>query len=216
MTFLPGWHPAPGKQLLRSISLISRTYGLGATVAAPADIRFGDLLLFFNSADGYSSNNGTIPAGFTSINQDNDSGTDYQFNSSYKLAAGSEGGTNITGLAAGISLARTALVVFRGNIPFRSASVGGLQQESIGGGNPGNQAVNTAGASVPFIDVGWGYSSGDLTDVDMPNALTNGADDRMVTGYTLHNTIGVGGGGYNIGNGGAINALYSWYMNLTG
>lgn len=211
-----GLLPSIAPDMLESVTFISRTYGIGATVAAPSNIRAGDLLLFFNQADGHSSNNATIPAGFTSLHQDNDSGTDNQFNTSRKIADGSEGGTNITGLAAGSSLARTCLMVFRGNVAIRTVSAaGGLSAESIGGGNPSGQTVNTTGAVEPYIDVGWGYSSGDLTDTNMPNAETNGADDRMITGYTLHNAEAIAGGSYNIGNGGVISALYSFYLNLS-
>jgi hypothetical protein len=211
-----GLLPSIPPDKLSTLSFVSRTFSSTATVVAPAGIRGGDLLLFMNQADGHGSDTPTVPSGFTLLMQDNDSGTNMQFNTSRKIADGTESGTNIVGLA-GSSMTRTCLMIFRGNVAVRAVSAaGGVTQESTTG-NPSGQSVNTAGAVVPFIDFGWGFTgtSGDLTDVDLPNSETNGVDDRMVVGYVLHNTVGIGGGGYNIGDGGLLNYLGSLYISLS-
>ena len=123
----------------------SATAASGATITAPASIIAGDIIII---ADRALNNSGlptlVVPTGFTSISAL--ALTDTRQIVSYKIAAGTEGGTNITGMS-GTNANKKAMYVLRpSSVPTKviPLSVNGQITDS----NPGAQTVTSSAGAV--------------------------------------------------------------------
>lgn len=124
------------------------------TITAPADIIAGDLLVILDRAENVSGDPTSVtPTGFTTIN--NAVAAFVKQNLSYKIAAGTEGGSSITGMV-GTEYTRKAMYVFRGGIPITSVTVGSAAGQIIST-DPTAQVVAASAGTPPLIVIG-GYS----------------------------------------------------------
>lgn len=189
--FLPGWFPAGAAGISGGPSVImtvltQTTTSTANTIIAPASIIAGDLLMLFDWATGGSGGAPTsvYPSTFTGIqtNATTEGGADRRGNMSYKVAAGTEGGTTITGMN-GSSSNRKIMVRFRFNIPLASVSVvsqGGTLSNA-------NQAAQTrAAATAPYIVVGhWGCED-TITSRTFTIGGVDAKDEEFTTGATQY------------------------------
>jgi len=140
--------------------VLSSTSDVGGTISYPGGVQFGDLAFL---CDWSRWNSGTptkaIPAPFTEIITDNNTGTNSQLMSlSYRLLDGAESGalpvSNGTGLDAKV------MVVFRGNVPIRGVTISTPTSSGVASGNPAAQNILASGGTPPLVALGCYGSSG--------------------------------------------------------
>jgi hypothetical protein len=159
MPFGPGWR---GRAPL-TLSLFNTATGTGAPgiLTLPASIAAGDLIVLVNS--GRNNVGGAFaatPSGFTTI-FDVITLNNCRVDAWYKIAAGTEGGTNPGGLNGGVENDRLAWV-FRGNRAIQSVSVGSLHTEQTDSA-PAGQTIAASGGVPPLVAIATYRTSGSVT-----------------------------------------------------
>jgi hypothetical protein len=158
--FMPA--PAP-YDILRTVSLLAAVTSTVASITMPAGVRAGDLALLFDAPAGGNSPR-VVPPGFTSLYAIATTGGWGRHHGVAQrlIASASEGGTTLTGSAGtvdvgtGIVNSRKILLVFRGNVPFKTATY----VPGVSGGTNGNPGTITllSGAGAPPLIL-WGCLS---------------------------------------------------------
>lgn len=147
----------PPRDILREVTLAASATSTAATITMPSGVRAGDLALLFDATAGGNSPR-VVPAGFTSLYAiATTGGWGRHHGVAMRLITGaSEGGTTLTGSAGtvdpgtGVVNSRKILLVFRGNVPIRSATyVPGVSTGS--NGNPGTVTLNSGAGTPPLI-----------------------------------------------------------------
>ena len=215
MSFLPGMHPGfiAAAAELTTLSFFASSTSEIATITLPANIEAGDIIVLFDAGNEAGIPTSVVPTGFTSIF---DVGTeigviDARRIASYKIAVGTEGGTNITGMNSG-EMEKVALV-FRGNIPVTSVNVADIATEATSG-NPAAQVINASGGAVPLVLVGCVNS---LTNLGASDSFSPAADAVVSTGadtnvyYKVYNSSPADHT-LDMGDPGTGNFLGSFYM----
>jgi hypothetical protein len=186
---LPGWFPAGAAAAaaiagLTSVALHASAGNASASLTAPATIQAGDLLFFFDGARGaFSIPAPVVPAGFTQINNHSITGlVGLRVITSYKIAAGSDAGAGITGMD-GAVFNEKGLLVFRGNVPIASVTVG--DPEGIGtSGDPAPQTVSAASGVAPLIVLATYVAGNAVVDTRTMTPAKDGEYDGGVGGAT--------------------------------
>lgn len=122
-----------------------------ATITLPADIQSGDLIALYDFSDG--ALNGVAPSlvtptGFTSVGST--TGNLRRSAISYKVAAGTEGGTSITGMGGADNDQIKIVLVFRGSSVITAASSFDYAGQHTSG-TPTTQTVDANAGTPPLI-----------------------------------------------------------------
>lgn len=146
-----------GKRAVTTITqVLSATSTNSANITAPVGIAAGDLIVMYDCATSDSGPASVVPTGFTQIYDSGISGSNGKAITSYKIAAGTEGGTTITGMvgAGALSSSAKAIYVFRGDNPI--AVITALDVDNTNTtGNPGAQTITSATGVVPLVVLGF-------------------------------------------------------------
>lgn len=128
-----------------------------ATITLPGSINAGDLIILFDRAQGTSAPAAVTPTGFTQIA--NFAASTIRNVISYKIAAGTESSSSITGMDGNISDAKIALV-YRGDAAISTVIINDLATQATDA-DPTSQVVNASGSPAPLIVLGsYGTSAG--------------------------------------------------------
>lgn len=211
MNFLPGWRAPSKLGGLNNIALVLSATSLIATLTVPSGVRAGDLLVFLDRVSTTGLPTSVVPSGFTTAVTSNDA-TNVRMITSYKIANGTEGGTNITGMTPGDFEDGKALLVFRGNKPIRTASLLDAAGE-VTNGNPASQVVNASGGAAPLIVIA-GYASNTAVNPRTFTPTKDGEvnpDTLLYLAYKIYNS-GPADVTVDIDDEGNGNGLQSFYI----
>jgi hypothetical protein len=181
---LCGFGALSGRAPLTTLTLFGSAVGTSTgtvnnAVTAPASIQAGDLMIFCQTN---TSNNATLPSGFTLINTITDGTT--LISTSYKIAAGNEGGTTITG-ATGLAFQSTILAVFRGDVPISAVTVASVASQNAGTNTPTNQVVTSSTGLAPLIVFG-GYRAANTGADISPRGMSPAKDGEFNSTFLKH------------------------------
>jgi len=180
---------------------ISHVISYTDTITVMSGVRSGDLLVFadvveseFNSVKPLE----IVPSGFTLIMTIvGISSDDMRWSIYYKIANGTESGTVLTGMTGGSDRRRKQLILFRGNKPISSVTIGSLvSQQNIR--VPLSTTITSSGGTTPFIIIAF-YGSYILTNSSDPNYTFTGETEDETIGYQ-DNSVVVGAIKYKIKN----------------
>jgi hypothetical protein len=188
------------------------------TITCPT-VLAGDIGVLFDQA---SNNSGiptdVIPSGFTKLKTSNPLSSFYRTTLSYKIFAGSEGGSSLSGLNGTLSMAKV-LLVFRPSFAVSLVGTSTFLEETTDS-NPSSQSIAAAGEAAPLIRL----ASGSVGNSATAPAFTTGTFDATVTrvgsnsgvraGYAIQNTT-PSSNTVDIGDNGSGNILISGWMNFT-
>lgn len=186
MSFLPGMYPGAvtGGVDAMEVSFIDSANSNVATITAPATIVAGDLLILFQSSTSSGSPPTAVtPSGWTNLVNDS---LDYgvagdRVMVDYKIAAGTEDGSTITGMDGSLD-DRKVMLQFRGDPVIASVSLQDLAIEFANAGDPAGQTCNASGGVVPLIVFGLWSNAGGSID---PRSFSPAADGEVaVSGST--------------------------------
>lgn len=160
----------------RRLEFLDSATSTAATITCPAGVIAGDLLVLYDVAYRGSGILPTLvtPTGFTSITNDTGLSNDTRFNTSYKIAIGTEGGTSITGMNA-LNNNDKMLVAFRPTTPIASVAVGSTAFQKTAN-DPTAQVVTSAGGTPPLVVFGQ-YSTWNATL--SPRSFTPSKDSEI-------------------------------------
>jgi hypothetical protein len=170
----------------------SATATSGATITAPASINAGDLIVLIDWGGMASGSPPTAvtPSGFT---KDHDSvnsalNNDCRLIISRKIAAGTEGGTSITGMSADSNI-RKIMMVFRGSSAIATATPSSFFDSGFTNGDPSAQTVTASGGTPPLVAIGATMcrDTANPTITMTPNDGTVSAGTRLRAGYKIYN-----------------------------
>lgn len=113
------------------------------------DVQAGDLIIFFDAAGVTVQPTHAVPSGFTEIGRVVSGDAFWRWIVSYKIAAGTEGGTTITGMTTG-GVRRPTLAVFRKQSPILSVSVHDVDTGTA------SASTGSSAANVPYVVIGCG------------------------------------------------------------
>jgi hypothetical protein len=189
-----------------SISTIS-------TIAVPNDVVAGDLLVLCdratnNSGSGFPT--AVVPTGFTQILNQTGS-TNVRFVCSFKIAVGTEAGTNITGMN-GANNNNKILIVFSTNNAISASSFDVAFENTDG--DPAAQTVNASGQPTPLVVLAF-MRQQTVTGQSFSPSQDGTVVNSAVTGYykiynSLPSDVTV-----DCGDGGTLNALMSFYIEIS-
>jgi hypothetical protein len=150
---LPGLSPIAAAAASRGIvpAYIGYTSSIeSSTVTLPAIVKAGDVLILFDyvSGGGAGPPSAHVPTGWTSIASY--TGGDGRLASSYKIAAGTEGGSSITGITHDDHSAK-AVLQFRSAKKITGLTVAGAVGEMNSGGNPSVKTIAASGGVRPVL-----------------------------------------------------------------
>lgn len=212
MNFLPGWCAGATSVGGFTLSEQASATSTAQTITVPSGVQSGDLLVLLDrAANTMSAPSTIIPSGFTSIV--NTLLAIARQIASYKIADGTEGGTNLTGMSGNFLLDK-ALYVFRGSAAITSVSVSTPNAEGTSV-DPASQAVSASGGTAPLIVFGC-YSAG-LSVVIDPRTFSPAKDGEITPDSNLYLAYKI----YNAGpadvtidmeNEGSPNILQSFYI----
>lgn len=136
----------PMKQRINSMTLFGQVTAEANQVTVPAGVERGDLLVMFHAAN-RANNTGDVeaPAGFTLLTSREwiwMSGNYFFTGVSYKIADGTESGTQITGQTSANNVWEKGLFIFRPNVPIKSVTTGGWSDQVVGGTNGNSTEQN--------------------------------------------------------------------------
>jgi hypothetical protein len=142
--------PVP-HDILREVTLLAAVTATAASIVMPAGLRAGDLALLFDAPAGGNSPR-VVPPGFTSLYAIATTGSWGRHHgvAMRVIASASEGGTTLTGSAGtvdpgtGVVNSRKILLVFRGNVPIKTATY----VPGVSGGTNGNPGTITLASGV--------------------------------------------------------------------
>lgn len=211
-----------GLGALTSLSLFGSASSSLSTITMPASVIAGDVavLLDFSSNSSASAPTNVVPSGWTQIGSGNDYFIDdavgARVTMSYKILAGTEGGTSITGMAG--TYPKKVMFVFRGNRAVAAVTAGSFTS-TISLTNPSSITVGTTTASLcPLVVMGLGGCNNSTaaftTESPAFDATVSPADADAIAGYKIYNsspamhTI-------DIADLGAINGLVGAYISCT-
>lgn len=223
MNFLPGWHPgfiASARAPVTTLTQAASATSTAGTITVPADVRYGDLLVLHDRATnsaGHGIPSTVLPLGFTAIaNSSITSGPETRQIISYKIAAGSEAGTSITGMD-GTGFDRKLLYVFRSDSTIESVVASTPNSEATDG-NPAAQVVAASGGTPPLVVIG-SYGTGGFT-LD-PRSFTPAKDGEITPGtgdnylaYKIYNSSPANVT-IDMDDEGARNILQSCYLSVS-
>jgi hypothetical protein len=147
----------PLRQRVNSMTLFSQATAEANQVTVPSGVQKGDLMVMLHAANkASSSGNVAAPTGFTLLTSAEwtwATGNLFFTGVSYKIADGTESGTQITGQTSSNNVWEKGLFIFRGNVPIKSATPGGWNLQTVGGTDGNSTAQNSlsigASASSP-------------------------------------------------------------------
>lgn len=196
-----------------SVAFVTSVTSEASSLTVPSGILAGDLLFFTQRVP--DTTVATVPSGFTDIILSEASALDHR--TSYKIAAGTEGGTSITG-STGSSYAST-LLVFRGG-GWSSVSTGTWNGQGLTSGDPSSQTVTAQTDKVIVIGT-TGTRSSTLTGFQTESPafddvviLTNSNGDSISTGYKIYQADSVSHT-IDVTDNGTRPTLQSGYLKLT-
>jgi hypothetical protein len=140
---------------------------LSTTVIFPAGIQSGDIAFMF---DTQASSNTTVPttvtpSGWTNITTAITNSTLQATRTclSYKVCAGTESSTSVTGMTAGSLRGEKKIVVYRPSSAITAVTPSTITSQATTSA-PTNQTLTMAtGVTAPFIGFAWYFSSGGIT-----------------------------------------------------
>jgi len=195
------------------ITLFASATSITSTLTAPANILAGDLLVFTQYVPNQSS--GTVPSGFTQLVLTESSAVDHR--TSYKRAAGTEGGTSISAMSG--SDYATVLLVFRGG-SWSSVLTGTWNSEGTDT-NPASQTVTSqtgqvivlgcAGARATAANISFSTAS---PAFDGTVSARDASGDAVTIGYKIYNN-GSSSHTIDVGDNGDRNTFHSGYLKLS-
>jgi hypothetical protein len=195
VSFLPGMFPAgaaaSGAAPLTLTQVLSAT-STASTIAVPGGVIPGDLIVLWDaSANASGAPASVVPGGFTNIVENSVGGTGgLRCIISAKIAVGTEGGTNLTGLNGSVNRPKD-LYVFRGSSPL-TAFLAVDPASEVTQNNPAAQVVNASGGTPPLIVIA-GYYCGQTASVD-PRSFSPAKDGEInataysYLAYKIYNT----------------------------
>lgn len=174
---------APGSPLaLSSLSfvtsaVVNNAISASDSITAPTGIQAGDLIVFWDLR--FETGTANAPSGFTIAVSSSVTGMRSAI--SYKIAAGTESGTTITGMTGASQSYQVILAVFRGNIPIGSVAVGSTHQEETANA-PANQVCAASGGTAPLAVIAT-YSNAPPTAI-ATRGFSPAEDGEIATGST--------------------------------
>lgn len=129
------------------------------TFACPADIIAGDLLVALSQGRWYSTGLTYGPySGFILLKR-TAPGSSNAFETSYKIADGSEASSTLTGGLQCSTWVNTVLYVFRGDVPINAVTPS-IWNGQLTNSNPSAQTVSADGQATPLVVLaGWGENA---------------------------------------------------------
>lgn len=212
MNFLPGWFPVLAAAAGASIVQVASASN-SANVVCPS-VNAGDLIVHLDySLNNIGSPTTVIPTGFTQITN-NVAGSVARQIASYKIAAGSEGGTTLTGMSGNIAT-RRIVVTFRRSPVAIAATVSTPNGEGTSG-NPALQNVAASGGVAPLIVFGCYGSDGSVD----PRTFSPAKDNEVAQATNLYLAWRVDNGAgqdtsIDMDDEGNANILQSFYIALS-
>lgn len=197
------------------ISHITFTYSDTASLTGASGIVAGDVLLFFDWAQGGTTPSDVIPTGFTGVVTVSNSVQRVRL--SYKLADGSEASATITGMSA-TNIRKYCHVYRRAPRPATALAIHSLASE-LTAGDPSAQVIASASGRAPLLCVGcYGVNS---TAETISGHTMSPTEDGEVTSsalfkqkYKIYNSAPADVT-VDIGDRGAGTSLISYYMEVT-
>jgi hypothetical protein len=162
-------------ELTQVLSAASAT----ASITQPVGIQAGDLIIFANLATNSPPPAATVPSGYTQLLTISNSASRVVL--SYKIADGTEGGNNVTGMTTPGGV-RGGIVVYRPNRSIVSVS-GSDPALEITSGNPVSQTVNASVAIPPVIIIGLYWALSGAID---PRTMSPAKDGEVNAGTTFY------------------------------
>lgn len=153
MNFLPGWHPnfIASKVQVHLTFVAENSVVAGGTVNMPATILAGDLLIYVGWAIELATNDPpdvSEPTGYTTIREINaepGGSSGYRMRSAYKIADGTEDGTNHNiSTSGGVDVEGGMFLQFRPSTPIGSVTVVEQTAECTTN-NPSSQTIGDVG-----------------------------------------------------------------------
>ncbi len=178
MSFLPGWFPG-AVAASRSLRFVQSATEVnpGTDIVVPSGVLAGDLLVFHNMCR--TAFSAVAPSGFTLINTDSrsDSGSTVTVSLYYKVAAGTESGTTLTGMADDSDNA-IELLHFRAIPPMTSITVG--DAEGYVSASAPSLVCSASAGNAPLVVLG-AYVDGDSSGLSSP-AMSPSEDASVFEG----------------------------------
>lgn len=178
--------PTPSVPVVKSIGIVATAASTGSnTVTMPAGIQAGDIAILFDLAQNTTTTQPTAvtPTGWTSISN-NAAGVTFgvRSQSSYLVLAGTEGGSTITGMAAGTRDTLKRLIVFRG---FNGTTWAiATARNQVNSADTGVPAQSMAASTTPCAVVARAVSDGGT----FASPMINHGDDDEFTSTGTHLT----------------------------
>jgi hypothetical protein len=219
VSFLPGHFPAGASafvEKLTTLSYIQAFGGTGTSVAAPSDVREGDLIIFINIGGEYGETQATVPTGFTLIQNRWGSGN-AAFNVSGKIAETSDAGSTLNGLTAS-DFRQILGLHYRGNSKLRSFSSAQDAGYSETSGNPGGHTISSSSGTLPTIMFGISWTSGSdaILEIDGSTSDLISVNAPLKMGHRIYNIGDTPDDHFvDAGDAGGFNQLLGFYLNFT-
>lgn len=193
---------------LSTVAFQASATASAVTITVPT-VQAGDLMVLLDYVrDGAAGL--VTPSGWTSIV--GFGGTNRKMNASYKIAAGTESGTSITGMNGDVEESKV-LLTFRGNVAIASVTAGSVNSQDAGAPAPTNQTVTASGQATPLVIIG---AHGADTSDNLTGSTTFDATvgiNEITTGYKVSNSSPAN---HTVAatDGGSGNMLASFYLLL--
>jgi hypothetical protein len=155
-----------------TLSFITSATSTAQSISCPSNVQAGDLIIISDVAVTIpAAPSSVVPSGFTLITPSLASGYRRQ-NLSYKIASGSEGGSNIIGMDGTID--SKLLIILRGSSSIESINVSTVNSE-ITSNNPVSQDVSSSEGTSPLVVIAT-YFSYDIID---PRTFSPSSDGEV-------------------------------------
>ena len=134
-----------------TVTSVNATTSTLSTITAPATINAGDVLVLFDTALGSGLPTNVVPSGFTQIVTY--TSTEVRNTVSYKIAAGTEDGSTITGMNGDVANDKVMLRIVP-SAAVATVTVGSLTSQ-ITDADPTAQNCTASAGVVPLVVCGW-------------------------------------------------------------
>jgi hypothetical protein len=206
------WTALKGAALNNGLTFRSSATSTAATITVPNDVVAGDLLVLYDRAvNNFGNPTTVVPSDFSTIRNEAID-TTVRIICSYKIANGTEAGTNLTGMDGGSSDAKI-LMVFATN-GATSGSVFDVDFE-VTDANPAAQTVNVSGQPTPLVVLAFirqqtatGQSFSPTQNGTVGPVNTNTGYYRIYNSSPADVTVDCDDGGNN-------NSILSFYLQVT-
>jgi hypothetical protein len=196
-----------------TIAAFDSAFATGNSITAPDGILAGDIIVLWDVilSDGPG---GGVPSGFTGI----ESSGIGNARLSYKIAAGTEGGTSITGITGTSPTPYKAMAVFRPSVA-PSVSVQDSDLEFTAD-NPAAQTISANGADTPLIALAAYAAGGGLSGASLSPSADDSVDDaggesiHIRLSWKIYNTAPADLTA-DLGDSGTANVLASCYLQVS-